>query len=85
MPQLCLLAARKKISGTDDVSAAKLRINCLRISFKAENEQCEAHTVPLPAQVVALLRSIYLLTRHRLNMFSGELRHNIPAPDNCGA
>ncbi|MFZ2217610.1 MAG: integrase arm-type DNA-binding domain-containing protein [Rhodoferax sp.] len=49
---------------------------------KLEKEQGEAHTVPLPTQAVALLRSIQPLTGHGVYVFPGERSHDRPVSDN---
>jgi integrase len=49
---------------------------------KLEKEQGEAHTVPLPTQAVALLRSIQSLTEHGRYVFPGERSHDRPVSDN---
>jgi integrase len=49
---------------------------------KLEKEQGEAHTVPLPTQAVALLRSIQPLTGHGRYVFPGERSHDRPVSDN---
>lgn len=49
---------------------------------KVEKEQGEAHTVPMPAQAVALLRSIHPLTGHGRYVFPGERSHDRPMSDN---
>ena len=49
---------------------------------KLEKEQGEAHTVPLPTQAVALLRSIHPLTGHGRYVFPGERSHDRPVSDN---
>ena len=49
---------------------------------KLEKEQGEAHTVPLPTQALALLRSIHPLTGHGRYVFPGERSHDRPVSDN---
>ena len=49
---------------------------------KLEKEQGEAHTVPLPTQAVALLRSLHPLTGHGRYVFPGERNHDRPISDN---
>ena len=49
---------------------------------KLEKEQGVAHTVPLPMQAVALLRSIQPLTGHGRYVFPGERSHDRPVSDN---
>jgi integrase len=49
---------------------------------KMEKENGEAHTVPLPVQAVALLRSIRPLTGHGVYVFHGERSHDRAISDN---
>ena len=49
---------------------------------KRKKEQGEAHTVPLPTQAMALLRSIQPLTGHGRYVFPGERSHDRPLSDN---
>jgi integrase len=49
---------------------------------KEEKENGDAHTVPLPTQAVALLRSIQPLTGHGVYVFHGERSHDRPISDN---
>ena len=49
---------------------------------KQEKEQGDAHTVPLPVQAVALLRSLHPLTGHGRYVFPGERSHDRPISDN---
>ena len=49
---------------------------------KEEKKNGEAHTVPLPEQAVALLRSIQPLTGHGVYVFHGERNHDRPMSDN---
>ena len=49
---------------------------------KLEKEQGKAHTVPLPTQAVALLRSIHPLTGHGRYVSPGERSHDRPVSDN---
>lgn len=49
---------------------------------KPEKEQGEAHTVPLPTQALALLRSLHPLTGHGRYVFPGERSHDRPISDN---
>jgi integrase len=49
---------------------------------KLEKEQGEPHTVPLPTQAVALLRSIHPLTGSGRYVFPGERSHDRPVSDN---
>ena len=48
---------------------------------KQEKEQGDVHTVPLPVQVVALLRSLHPLTWHGRYVFPGERSHDRPILD----
>jgi integrase len=49
---------------------------------KLEKEQGEDHTVPMPTQAVALLRSIQPMTGHGRYVFPGERSHDRPISDN---
>jgi integrase len=49
---------------------------------KEEKENGEAHTVPLPTQAIAILRSIQCLTGHGVYVFPGERSHDRPLSDN---
>ncbi len=49
---------------------------------KQEKEQGDAHTVPLPAQAVALLKGLQPLTGHGRYVFPGERSHDRPVSDN---
>jgi integrase len=49
---------------------------------KLEKEQGEAHTVPLPTQAVALLRSLQPVTGQGRYVFPGERSHDRPISDN---
>lgn len=49
---------------------------------KLEKEQGEAHTVPLPTQAVALLRSLQPVTGRGRYVFPGERSHERPISDN---
>ena len=49
---------------------------------KTEKEKGEAHTVPLPAQAVALIKSLHPLTGHGRYVFPGERSHDRPISDN---
>lgn len=66
-----------------DLDAAMWTIPSMKMKrTKLEKEQGEAHTVPLPTQAVALLRSIQPLTGHGLYVFPGERSHDRPVSDN---
>lgn len=66
-----------------DLEAALWTIPSMKMKrTKLEKEQGEAHTVPLPAQAVALLRSIQPLTGHGVYVFPGERSHDRPVSDN---
>ena len=49
---------------------------------KLEKEQGDPHAVPMPAQVVALLRQLHPLTGHGRYVFPGERSHDRPMSDN---
>ena len=68
-----------------DLDGALWTIPSLKMKrTKLEKEQGEAHTVPLPlpAQAVALLRSIHPLTGRGRYVFPGERSHDRPVSDN---
>ena len=66
-----------------DLDAALWTIPSMKMKrTKLEKEQGEAHTVPLPTQAVALLRSIHPLTGHGCYVFPGERSHDRPVSDN---
>ncbi len=66
-----------------DLDAALWTIPSMKMKrTKLEKEQGEDHTVPLPTQAVALLRSIHPLTGHGLYVFPGERSHDRPVSDN---
>jgi len=66
-----------------DLDAALWTIPSMKMKrIKLEKEQGEAHTVPLPTQAVALLRSILPLTGHGRYVFPGERSHERPLSDN---
>ena len=66
-----------------DLDGALWTIPSLKMKrTKLEKEQGEAHTVPLPTQAVALLRSIHPLTGHGCYVFPGERSHDRPVSDN---
>ena len=66
-----------------DLDAALWTIPSMKMKrTKEEKEKGEAHTVPLPVQAVALLRSIQPLTGHGLYVFPGERSHDRPISDN---
>jgi integrase len=66
-----------------DLEAALWTIPSMKMKrTKLEKEQGEAHTVPLPTQAVALLRSIQPLTGHGVYVFPGERSHDRPVSDN---
>jgi integrase len=48
---------------------------------KAEKENGDAHSVPMPTQAVDLLRSIHPLTGHGRYVFPGERSHDKPLSD----
>ncbi|MDD2879372.1 MAG: integrase arm-type DNA-binding domain-containing protein [Rhodoferax sp.] len=66
-----------------DLDAALWTIPSMKMKrTKLEKEQGEDHTVPLPTQAVALLRSIHPLTGHGRYVFPGERSHDRPVSDN---
>ncbi|MBH1957686.1 MAG: integrase arm-type DNA-binding domain-containing protein [Burkholderiales bacterium] len=66
-----------------DLDAALWIIPSMKMKrTKLEKEQGEAHTVPLPVQAVALLRSLHPLTGHGRYVFPGERSHDRPISDN---
>ena len=66
-----------------DLEAALWIIPSMKMKrTKQEKEQGDAHTVPLPVQAVALLRSLHPLTGHGRYVFPGERSHDRPISDN---
>lgn len=66
-----------------DLDAALWTIPSMKMKrTKLEKEQGEAHTVPLPVQAVALLKSLQPLTGHGRYVFPGERSHDRPVSDN---
>jgi integrase len=66
-----------------DLDAALWTIPSMKMKrTKEEKENGEAHTVPLPVQAVALLRSIHPLTGHGVYVCRGERSHDRPISDN---
>ena len=66
-----------------DLDAALWSIPSMKMKrTKLEKEQGDAHTVPLPAQAVALLRGLHPLTGHGRYVFPGERSHDRPLSDN---
>lgn len=66
-----------------DLDAALWTIPSMKMKrTKLEKEQGEAHTVPLPTQAAALLRSLQPLTGHGRYVFPGERSHDRPISDN---
>ncbi|MDB5745088.1 MAG: phage integrase [Polaromonas sp.] len=66
-----------------DLDAALWTIPSMKMKrTKLEKEQGAAHTVPLPVQAVALLRSLHPLTGHGKYVFPGERSHDRPISDN---
>jgi integrase len=66
-----------------DLEAALWVIPSMKMKrTKQEKEQGDAHTVPLPVQAVALLRSLHPLTGHGRYVFPGERSHDRPISDN---
>ena len=66
-----------------DLQAALWVIPSMKMKrTKQEKEQGDAHTVPMPVQAVALLRSLHPLTGHGRYVFPGERSHDRPISDN---
>ncbi len=66
-----------------DLDAALWTIPSMKMKrTKLEKEQGDAHTVPLPVQAVALLRSLHPLTGHGRYVFPGERSRDRPLSDN---
>jgi integrase len=66
-----------------DLDAALWTIPSMKMKrTKTEKEQGEAHTVPLPVQAVALIKSLQPLTGHGRYVFPGERSHDRPVSDN---
>jgi integrase len=66
-----------------DLDAALWTIPSMKMKrTKLEKEQGEAHTVPLPVQAVALIKSLLPLTGHGRYVFPGERSHDRPVSDN---
>ena len=66
-----------------DLDAAQWTIPSMKMKrTKEEKENGEAHTVPLPAQAVTLLRNIQPLTGRGVYVFPGERSHDRPISDN---
>ena len=66
-----------------DLDAALWVIPSMKMKrTKQEKEQGDAHSVPMPVQAVALLRSLYPLTGHGRYVFPGERSHDRPISDN---
>jgi integrase len=66
-----------------DLDAALWTIPSMKMKrTKLEKEQGDAHIVPLPAQAVALLRSLHPLTGHGRYVFPGERSRDRPLSDN---
>ena len=66
-----------------DLDAALWTIPSMKMKrTKLEKEQGDAHTVPMPSQAVALLRSLHPLTGHGRYVFPGERSHDRPLSDN---
>ena len=66
-----------------DLDAALWTIPSMKMKrTKLEMEQGDAHTVPLPVQAVALLKSLQPLTGHGRYVFTGERSHDRPVSDN---
>jgi integrase len=66
-----------------DLDSAMWTIPSMKMKrTKLEKEQGEDHTVPMPTQAVALLRSIQPMTGHGRYVFPGERSHDRPISDN---
>nr|WP_315229325.1 integrase arm-type DNA-binding domain-containing protein [uncultured Albidiferax sp.] len=66
-----------------DLDAALWTIPSMKMKrTKVEKEQGDAHIVPLPTQVVAMLRNLHSLTGHGRYVFPGERSHDRPMSDN---
>ena len=66
-----------------DLDAALWVIPSMKMKrTKREKEQGDSHTVPMPAQAVALLRNLHPLTGHGRYVFPGERSHDRPISDN---
>ncbi len=66
-----------------DLDAALWTIPSMKMKrTKVEKENGDAHTVPLPAQAVALLRNIQPLSGRGMYVFPGERSHDRPLSDN---
>jgi integrase len=66
-----------------DLDAALWTIPSMKMKRTVQGKaQGEAHTVPLPTQAVALLRSIQPLTGRGVYVFPGERSHDRPVSDN---
>jgi integrase len=65
-----------------DLDAALWIIPSMKMKrVKAEKENGEAHSVPMPTQAVDLLRCIHPLTGHGRYVFPGERSHDKPLSD----
>lgn len=66
-----------------DLDAALWTIPSMKMKRrKAEKEQGESHCVPLPTQVVEMLRGLHPLTGHGRYVFPGERSHERAISDN---
>ena len=66
-----------------DLDAALWVIPSMKMKrTKQEKEHGDAHSVPMPVQAVALLRSLHTLTGHGRYVFPGERSHDRPISDN---
>ncbi len=66
-----------------DLDAALWTIPSMKMKrTKLEKEQGEAHTVPLPTQAIALIKSLQPITGHGRYVFPGERSHDRPVSDN---
>ena len=66
-----------------DLDAATWTIPSMKMKrSKLEKEQGDDHTVPLPTQAIALLKSLHPLTGHGTYVFPGERSHDRPLSEN---
>ena len=66
-----------------DLDAAIWTIPSMKMKrSKLEKEQGDDHTVPLPTQAIALLKSLHPLTGHGMYVFPGERSHDRPLSEN---
>lgn len=66
-----------------DLEAALWTIPSMKMKrSKGEKEKGDAHVVPLPTQVVELLRELHPITGHGRYVFPGQRSHDRPMSDN---